>query len=258
MTDSPRQSDELYVGYLPVPAGHRRFLSALLPAMLAAIGLAAAAAALSQRDPGPAVWDTSIARTWEGVVRMAPYPMLEVAAGAGHGAGSSARETLLLVEMSKFGAQKRAAALADSRVRVTGWLMQREGRRMIELAPEDDAIAPAAGDAPPRSAPEALGRATLRGEIVDAKCFLGAMKPGDGKAHQACAVLCIAGGIPPMLVTRDGAGAPVFHLLASPEGGAADDAILPLVGVPVEAEGALERRGDLLIFRVTPTSIRPL
>ena len=50
--------------------------------------------------------------------------------------------------------------------------------------------------------PTSLGVATLRGEIVDSKCYLGAMKPGDQKTHKACATLCIRGGIPPVLVER--------------------------------------------------------
>src|SRR5690349_19376703 len=62
---------------------------------------------------------------------------------------------------------------------------------------------------------------SLRGEIVDSKCFLGAMRPGNGKTHKACAMLCIAGGVPPMFVTRDSAGREEYYLLAGPDGGPA-------------------------------------
>ena len=46
-------------------------------------------------------------------------------------------------------------------------------------------------------APQVLAdNVTLKGEIIDPKCYLGAMKPGGGKTHKACAMRCIAGGIP--------------------------------------------------------------
>ena len=40
-----------------------------------------------------------------------------------------------------------------------------------------------------------LGAVTLTGEIVDSKCFLGVMNPGNLKPHKACAIRCISGGI---------------------------------------------------------------
>ena len=44
---------------------------------------------------------------------------------------------LLLVEMGKRGAQARSDAFDGRSVEATGWLLEREGRRMLELAPED-------------------------------------------------------------------------------------------------------------------------
>ncbi len=43
-----------------------------------------------------------------------------------------------------------------------------------------------------------LGAVTLTGEIVDTKCHLGVMNPGEGKVHRDCAVRCISGGAPPV------------------------------------------------------------
>ena len=60
----------------------------------------------------------------------------------------------------------------------------------------------------------AIGEVTLVGEVVDPKCWLGDMKPGDGKAHAACARLCMEGGIPPMLRVRtDSSLSPVEETL---------------------------------------------
>ncbi len=71
---------------------------------------------------------------------------------------------------------------------------------------------------------------TLKGEIIDPKCYLGAMKPGGGKTHKACAMLCISGGVPPMLVTRDANKQETFYLLTTDQGGVANELVLPFVG----------------------------
>jgi hypothetical protein len=101
-------------------------------------------------------------------------------------------------------------------------------------------------------------RTTLIGEIIDPKCYLGAMKPGGGKTHKACAMLCIAGGIPPMLVTRDAQRQETFYLLTTYDGQMANGLVHPFVGDLVAVTGRLERHGDLLIFAITASEIRRL
>jgi hypothetical protein len=82
------------------------------------------------------------------------------------------------------------------------------------------------------------------------------MKPGGGKTHKACAMLCVSGGVPPMLVTRDAAGNETFYLLVTEAGGVANESVLDFVGDPVEVSGRLERHGDLLILRVAADGVR--
>lgn len=53
-----------------------------------------------------------------------------------------------------------------------------------------------------RVANEVTTPVTLDGELVDSKCYLGTMKPGDGKTHKSCAILCLRGGIPPLFVSK--------------------------------------------------------
>ena len=49
-----------------------------------------------------------------------------------------------------------------------------------------------------------------------------------------------------------------FLLLAGPDGGPAPPELLALAGLRVRLDGALERRGDLLVFRADPgTAWRP-
>ena len=97
---------------------------------------------------------------------------------------------------------------------------------------------------------------SLIGEIVDSKCYLGAMKPGAGRGHKACATLCISGGIPPVLVVR-GDGEGVSYLLledAAGRGlrGSALLAIEPMIATRVELRGQRGRVGSWETFRLTP------
>jgi hypothetical protein len=242
-------TDEFYVGYLPLPAGQRHFLRTLIPLLGLVVAAAAVFIALQQRDPGDAAWDSSTPVTRTGILRTRPYPMLEPALPG------SDDLPVLLVESGKHGAQGRADALGDGRpVRVRGLRLHRADREMLELLPSPDGITPMDGSAAAPPADEPLGPATLRGEIVDSKCSLGAMKPGDGKTHKACATLCLTGGIPALFIASDGEE----YLLADESGGRIGPRIIAFVGEPVELSGEVVRRGRLLILRVNAASIRRL
>jgi hypothetical protein len=260
---SPSKSDapidEFYVGYLPMPPRHFRFARAGCALAFALTGALSLCLSKLHSHPGGGVWSTAKARPFEGVIVAAPYPMIRVPTND----PALPFQTLLLVEVGKFGSGKRAAPFDGQTVRVNGWLLERDGRRMLELEPDGGAITrlekPSETIArAARPVVEPLGRVTFRGEIIDSKCFLGAMRPGEGKTHKECATLCISGGIPPMFVTRDARGQAAYYLITDPEGNAVGGEILPYVADPVEIHGQLERRGDLLLLRVDSADIRRL
>jgi hypothetical protein len=261
---APSSTDEFFIGWLPMPRRYVRFLIPVAVALLVVAGGAAATLALAQRDPGTAVWHTDNIRTFDGIAFIRPYAMIRV---AGERPEDSPR-TLLLVEDGKFGALARVEQIVEGRadgvaVRVTGTILHRDGRWMLELVegekgmrrltPEEQAKLPFLG----WPAPEVLAEhVTLRGEIIDPKCYLGAMKPGGGKTHKACAMLCISGGVPPMLVTRDAGKNETFYLLTTTDGGVANEQVMDFGGDPVEVSGRLERHGDLLVFRIAFEGVR--
>ncbi len=239
MTVGP-ESRGFYVGYRSLPRRHAVFLALMVPPLALSVALFAAAITALQRDPGTGEWQAGLAQRWEGTLIADPYPMLFTEAG----------EEYLLVELGKRGPRSDIGVHHGRRVRVEGWLLERDGRRMIELAPESEAITPLAGG--PRRVPEheGLGSVALRGEIVDSKCYLGAMKPGDGKAHKACATLCVEGGIPPMLVATGPDGTLRFILLTDSARSRANALVLPFIAEPVEVEGTLARTGSTLSLAV--------
>ena len=101
-----------------------------------------------------------------------------------------------------------------------------------------------------------LGTQTLVGEIVDSKCFLGVMNPGALTPHRACAIRCISGGIPPVLLVRQTNGPALYLLLVSRDGKPVNKQVLNLVAEPVEITGEVESQGELLILRADPATYR--
>ena len=226
MTD-PRRAEPIYVGYLPTPPAHRRLLRVVVPALLLLAAVSAGLIAASQRSPGPATWSDDAERV-EGTLVLVPYPVLLP--------DSVEEPPVYLVAEGKHGAAG-LEALAGKRVEVTGTVLQRDNARMLEL-PAGTTPTEVPGQA--RVLPAAVTSVvTLRGEIVDSKCCLGAMKPGEGKSHRACATLCVRGGIPPVLVSQSPDGGTLYTLLTTADGGPANELVLTHIAEFVEVRGTL-------------------
>jgi hypothetical protein len=131
---------------------------------------------------------------------------------------------------------------------------------LLELADDADAIQPA------QISDEQLatlsswpsldsGRVTLRGEIIDPKCYIGAMKPGGGKTHKACAQLCLSGGIPPMLVTRNRQARRHTTCSQVQRVVRCSGSSCPTWEIHVQVAGTLRRLGDLFIISVDPSGV---
>jgi len=104
-------------------------------------------------------------------------------------------------------------------------------------------------------APVSLGRMTLKGEIVDSKCWLGVMKPATGGVHRGCATRCVSGGIPPLLMTTDASGKMVHYLLTDASGRSASAFYAEFVGRRVELTGEVIQDADLPVLRVEKTVV---
>lgn len=226
--------DGFYVGYLPMPRRHLVFLWIMTPLVAAALGSLAGVFSAAQRDPGDGVWDTGSPVTVTGTLLAEPYPMVVDDEGRTH----------LLVNVGKTAPNDRAAPLAGQRVEATGYSLQREGRRMLELLDGEAGLTATGGAARSVEYRDDHRSAAVVGEILDSKCYLGAMKPGDGKGHKACATLCIEGGIPPLLLWQPITGEKHHYLLIDAEGQSAAAMVLDVIGEPVAVIGRLGWIGD--------------
>lgn len=242
-----------FVGYLPVPKALVPFLWIVTGAfILGSVALAVAIGA-TKDDPGPGAFRFDYGRqTVQGVVELTPTPVLHVTQGneripVGH--------TLMIAGQGKNGAAPRAVPLAGQLVEASGVLLERGDLDMMQLrggANGLKAVDPGRSGAP---TPVPLGRWRLAGEICDGKCLAGAMRPGRGIAHKACANLCIAGGIPPVFVTTQPVEGEEFLMIAgTPEETLAQE-LLPWVARYVVLEGDITRHGDLLVLTIDPATV---
>ena len=260
------KNDEFYIGYMPTaPAGIARFVwIAVVALVLLASGVAAIVAA-TQRTVGPSNFEFGVVRDFAGTVVLKPYPVLHVTR-PGPVYLPRRYSRYLLVAPGKFGADELVEGFTDRPVELKGTLIFRDGQTMIEVIPgtvkpleagrEQNHDHVHGAPTPVPSGPGlSLGTQTLRGEIVDSKCYYGVMNPGDLKSHKSCAMRCIKGGIPPVLVIRRPEGAK-YYMLTSPTGQAVNQQVLEFVAEPVEVTGEVVRHGDLWVLKTDPATIK--
>ena len=246
---------EFYVGYLPAaPPATRRFVRWIVVLLvLAAAGSAITIAAL-QNPFAASAFEFGKTRPFAGTIEASPYPTLVVARPGNAASGSS---RYLLVGAGKHGADPDVAKYDHKTVRLTGTLIFRGNQTMIEVVSgslSEDASATAQAEPTMKD----LGVFDLVGEIVDGKCYLGVMNPGEGKVHRDCAVRCLSGGIPPLFAADDFEGAPATLILADHARKLLPKTSLPLAAKRVRVRGHVFQAGDSLRLETDPASISPI
>lgn len=260
-------NDDFYIGWnAKAPARYARATRRLVLGVLAATLALSLALAAAQRLIGVAFFEWGDVKEFSGVLRADPYPHLVLPRPtdeAFHSLPSGAEPLSSLVAAPlvapfKFGVKREAIGEFDGQfVTLRATRIYRDGHLMLELAPNSVKPAPPSGAFTATATnPVSLGRHTFRGEIVDTKCWMGVMNPGVLTPHRACAVRCISGGVPPMLLVRREGASPLNLLLVSPADQPVNDQVLDFVAEPVEITGEVVRQGELLTLRTDPATIR--
>lgn len=220
--------NEFYVGYLPAPAGLKRFARRVVAGLGAAAAGIAILLVFEQSPFAPASFEYRDYRDFQGVLVSKPYPALVAPGGT----------PWLLAGPGKLGFTP-PASLVGRVVRLRGERILHGQDRMIEV------LGGAMSDSGPGEVPAEvdLGHTELTGEIVDSKCYFGVMNPGRGKVHRDCAARCLSGGIPPALLVRDSAGNLATVLIANFRRD-----LLDQVATPVTLRGQLTRSAGRLIL----------
>lgn len=226
-----------------LPRGLGGFLAGVAALLL--VGAAGLGVLLSALADDPGGGDFLFAEgpiTLQGAVTALPYPVLHRPDG----------RFVLLSGVGKTGVEADPA-LEGRLVEAAGVMLKRGDVDQMQVEPPG--LAALSGEAaPPPAVP--LGRWRIAGEICDGKCWNGAMRPGGGIAHRACANFCLIGGVPPLFVAQRPIEGQEILLLGGPDGGPVPPVLRDWVGLRVMLEGQVERRGGLLVFLADPASIR--
>lgn len=241
-----------YVGYFPRSAeGVARFIRPRLTLLVIVLAVLAVVAAAAGAPLGNGEFEYGTVRSFEGRIVESPYPMLAV---RGEPRGD-AWSYYLLAGPGKHGAGPEVTGLDGKTVRLMGTAAHRDGETLIEVAARPETIA---GDAQPLDSLVDLGAITLTGEIVDGKCHLGVMVPGEGATHRGCAVRCISGGAPALFVAHDSSGTALRLLLVDGQFRPVGRRVLDLVATPLRITGQAFRRGNLYYLAAEPSSYERL
>lgn len=248
----PRRGKDMFVGYGPVPGIDRR---TMLTFGVVTAGITSGFGYLiakTQAGAGRGDWDMATQLSFSGRVYAAPYAHMRTLEGG-------RVRTLLLGCETKCGARDRLEDIAfvEGGAVVHGSLLERDGYGMVATRSTPDWIMPDSSHLSlPAPVVEDLGEAELTGEILDTKCWFGAMRPNEGLSHKACATLCIASGVPPYFGVKDGRGRERALMITDLEGRELIQPLLSYVAEPVRAAGRIIRVDDLFQFRMDPGSLR--
>ncbi len=242
-----------FVGYLNPPKKLQDFLLIISIVLVSSFGAASILVGATQDDPGAAGFRFDFGRqTVTGIVQAEPYPLLYVTQGSER---IKEGRTIMLTGPGKTGVMGNIKTMEGAVIKANGIVLKRgeldmlqvgRGKKAVELVEERDVI--------PES--EQIGKWRLQGEICDGKCLAGAMQPGRGLAHKACAILCVFGDIPPVFVSSQPIEGQEFLLMGDINGGPLSELTYDYMGQFVEIDATIERRGDLLVMLVDPANVK--
>ena len=190
----------------------------------------------------------------KGVYYSNPVPMLKV----------NGELTIPLIGYGKHGAEtaikelekEKAVSFDGKELTLKGTLLYGDDKVLLQINKDENPIVSIGVESFIKPPQEELGYKTIRGEIVDPKCYFGVMKPGEGKVHRDCAIRCILGGIPPVLHVQNEKGESNYYLIVGPNGEKMNDAVQDFVAEPVSIEAKVVKQYDWIILYTNKKNIR--
>jgi len=235
-----------------------------------------------QQHPSPYVLDYGTKRQIEGWLLSTPVPMIRIMEGKDM-QGNPIYKDVLLVDALKFGALAKvnryeitSGKARNMYVRLKGYLSQRYvdcgyspadcdrpcsqcliGTRSFPLMEiGEDGLLEFSPIPEPYPMVDEVISSTFRdtllfGEIIDPKCYFGAMNPGQGKTHLSCAARCISGGIMPLLHYVS-SGADHYVILTGHDGVAVNGILRDKVAMPVSIKGKWAKMDNWELMQMDP------
>lgn len=242
--------EEFYVGYQPkAPQRLAKWLRtrALIPAVFVALAVGAFAGAQYRLSDASFAFGQTTNLT--GYLVIDPYPALLVS-NQSDASGKAVWQRVHLAGVGKHGATPDLNKFNNTMISIDGTLIQRDQESMLEVITDSVQIISDNPLSPPKLAASNARTIKLSGEIVDSKCHLGVMKPGEGIAHRACAIRCLHGGMPPLFVTGDADSPSRYILMTTANGELFDDRLMAFIGRSLTLTGELLQKNDAWFIQV--------
>ena len=240
-----KESDNFYIGWQDkMDLDQKRFLKKRVLFVLVLLPILALAFTFLQRPSNDHSFELGKMTTLTGTYYADPFPLLLLNEKE---LPDEINKDVLLIGYGKFGAEGIMAKienehgeLSGRQIRVEGTLIYGDGKTLMELTNEEDALIEVLdGEAVSMDVKDTGDEVAGLGEILDPKCYFGVMKPGEGKIHKSCAIRCISGGIPPVFrMEREDDGYD-YYLLVDEKGKKLGKEILPMVGEAIQIKGKI-------------------
>ena len=255
-----KKNDDFYVPYIDGSLGSKtkQVIKRFAISSIALIVVSALLFSFSQKPFKNSTFELLSETKITGTFHENPYPMLRVEVA------KNTYKNILLLGFGKSSAnpfleriQNEVKDLNGKTLSIEGNLIYYNGKTLIQITNDEKVILEEGTKQKPISK-VAISKMTLRGEIIDPKCFFGVMKPGKGKIHRSCAVRCISGGIPPVLATTDNNNISQYYLITDLKGNPINQDILPFIGKPSEITGTVEKMEDWFLLKIKVSDILEL
>ena len=244
-------NSEFYIGWMAkAPKGFAKHVKRVLIVLFPVALIIAYLLATSQKKFSTANFEYGKLTELTGIYFNKPVPLLKVY--------DKNRDplTIPLVGYGKHGAEtaimetenERNTSLNGKEVTLKGTLLYGDGKTILQIDKNDKPIVNIGSGSTFSVVERNLGTQTIRGEIVDPKCYFGVMKPGEGKVHRDCAIRCILGGIPPVLHVQNEKGESNYYLIVGPNGEKMNEAVQDVVAEPVSIEAKVVQQDDWIIL----------
>jgi methionine sulfoxide reductase heme-binding subunit len=260
--DNKTAQENFYIGWLgnidiPTSKALKHFI---IPSILIGF-LFLLSFTFSQKKIANAEYRSDEIAEYTGIVSNTPFPHIRFTKSKDV-FGNPKNEVLPLVNAWKFGADTLISKWCKRNnscpATIRGTIISRVGVNIMELSEEENSFLPS--ETPSisiQSKIKLIGKASLRGEIIDPKCYLGAMNPGEGKPHRSCAIRCISGGIMPMVTYLEN-NERKYAVLVGTDGEKINSKILDFVAEPVQIEGTLYQYENWNCFYIDTQNIKRL
>ena len=252
-------NSEFYIGWMPkAPASFAKHVKRVLFVLFPVALIVGYLLSTSQKKFSTANFEYGKLTELTGIYFNNPVPLLKVY--------DKNREpiTIPLVGYGKHGAEtaimeiekEKNVSLNGKEVTLKGTLLYGDGKTFLQIDKNDNPVVNIGSGSTFSVVERDLGMQTLRGEIVDPKCYFGVMKPGEGKVHRDCAIRCILGGIPPVLHVQNEKGESNYYLIVGANGEKMNEAVQDIVAEPVSIEAKVVQQDDWIILYTGKESIK--